>query len=312
MFRGFTLSVLVHSVVVAAAVVSWPSERNECERLIDKLRDEQPGISPIDIAMRYPQCASALSVPIDIIDIGDVTNVAAVVKPREQAEADEQILEQQDEELDADPDLEEDIPEDEPDTNSERAEDVDPDEIVIEDDEAEPEEDEADDAKEAPKEEKLIKKKREATDSLDFLDEFEDTLKTKAKDRPKAPPKADDPLITPELKDVNEARRGVGEKTGNTASLQSSMKRQVNYCWRGVDDQPDPGRLVVVVSVKLDIDGNVMGSAKTTQPARRPVGDRPMQTAVERALLAVRKCAPYKLPKDDYDLWKEIEVTIKK
>ena len=39
-----------------------------------------------------------------------------------------------------------------------------------------------------------------------------------------------------------------------------------------------------------------------------PIGRRGV--VVQRALTAVRQCANYQLPEDDYDEWKDIEVTI--
>lgn len=315
MLRGFAISTIVHASVIAAAVFSWPNERSECDKLIDEIEREQPGISPVDIAIMYPQCASSIRLPIDIVDIGLVTDVAPVVKPPEppEEEPEEQQLEDNPEE-EAEPDLEEEIPEDEPETTSE-PEESEPEEVVIEDDETEPEEEpekEAEEEPEPPKEEKLIErtKPKEASDDLSFLDDFESALKDKAKEQRRAPPKEDKSFQKPVLTDAEAPRRGAGERQGNTASLQAAMRRQVGYCWRSVADLPDPERLVVTVSVRLDQDGNIIGSAETTNPRRRPIGDRPMGVAMDRALVAVRKCAPYKLPKDDYDKWKEIEVTI--
>jgi hypothetical protein len=43
-------------------------------------------------------------------------------------------------------------------------------------------------------------------------------------------------------------------------------------------------------------------------PKRRPIGASYMGTAIDRALTAVRKCDPFRLPSDDYELWKEINV----
>lgn len=316
MIRGFVFSTIVHASVLAAAVFSWPNERSECDKLIDEIEREQPGISPIDIAMIYPQCASSMRLPIDIVDVGLVTDIAAVVKPEEppEEEPEEQQLEENPEETEAPPTIEEEEPEEAPDPKERAAEEEPEEEVVLEDSEPEeaPEEPEEEVEEEAPKEEKLIRKAppKEATDDLSFLDEFEDTLKDKAKTERRERPKEDRAFQKPVLKDTEVERAGAGKREGNTASLQAAMRRQIGYCWRTVDDLPNPERLVVTIEVKLDIDGNVQGSARVTNPPRRPIGDRYMGTAMDRALLAVRKCAPYKLPADDYDKWKEIEVVI--
>ena len=316
MIRGVFISSIVHASVLAVAVFSWPAERSECDRLIDDIQEQQPGISPIDIAMMYPQCAASMRLPIDIVDIGLVTDIAPVVKPEEppEEEPEEQQLEEQPEETEDDPALE-DEPEEEPEPKEQAAEEE-PEEVVVEDPKPEepPEEEAPKEEKkpEEPKEKKLIEKpqQKEASDDLSFLDDFEDTLKDKAKQQRRERPKEDRAFQKPELKDTDIERAGAGKGQGNTASLQAAMRRQIGYCWRTVDDLPDPARLVVTIAVELDLDGNIKGSARIIKPTRRPIGDRYMGTAMDRALIAVRKCAPYKLPPDDYDKWKEIEVVI--
>lgn len=315
MFRGVIISSVVHASVLAAAVFSWPSERSECDKLIDAIQEQQPGISPLDIAMMYPQCAASMRLPIDIVDIGLVTDIAPIVKPEEppEEEPEEQELEEQPDETLEDPTLE-DEPEKEPEPKEKATEDE-PEEVVVPEDKPEEAPEEAPKAEkkpEPPKEKKLIEKtpQKEASDDLSFLDDFEDTLKDKAKEQRRARPKDDRSFQKPELKATEIERAGAGNRQGNTASLQAAMRRQIGYCWRSVDDLPDPSRLVVTISVELDLDGNIKGSARITDPARRPIGDRYMGTAMDRALIAVRKCAPYKLPPDDYDKWNEITVVI--
>jgi len=315
MFRGVIISSVVHASVLAAAVFSWPNERSECDKLIDAIQEQQPGISPLDIAMMYPQCAASMRLPIDIVDIGLVTDIAPIVKPEEppEEEPEEQKLEEQPDDTLDDPTLE-DEPEEEP-VSKEQASEDEPEEVVVPEQEPEEVPEEApkvEEKPEPPKEKKLIEKpkQKEASDDLSFLDDFEDTLKDKAKEQRRERPKDDRSFQKPELKNTEIERAGAGKGQGNTASLQAAMRRQIGYCWRTVDDLPDPSRLVVTISVDLDVDGNIKGSARIISPARRPIGDRYMGTAMDRALVAVRKCAPYKLPPDDYDKWKEIEVVI--
>ena len=86
MLRGFTISTLLHASVLAAAVMTWPMKKSDCDKQIERLEREEPGLSPVDILLRLPQCASTIDVPIDIVDIGLVTDVAPIQKVQEPAE----------------------------------------------------------------------------------------------------------------------------------------------------------------------------------------------------------------------------------
>lgn len=299
MLRGLTVSTIVHASVIAMAVLSWPHKKSDCDRMIERLQREEPGLAPVDILMRIPQCASAIDVPIDFVEIGLVTDIAPIQKaevPKEEEEAVPEEVEEQPEP----PPQEEAAPEEE--------------EVVIPDEEAEPE---PPPKKEEPKkdppkkdEPKLIEKQKpKASDDLDFLNEFEDILKDKAQDerrkpREEAPPQINKPVLT----DAQESRPGAGERRGNTASLQAAMRRQIYVCWRGVSDLPKEDQIDVEMRVSLNRDGSLKGNVELVKPRSRPIGRSGI--AVDVALRAVRKCAPYQLPEDDYELWKDINVTI--
>lgn len=301
MLRGLTVSTIVHGTVIAMAVLSWPHKKSDCDRMIERLQKEEPGLAPVDILMRIPQCASAIDVPVDFVEIGLVTDIAPVQKAEEPEEQEEAVPEEVEETPEPPPE-EESSPEEE--------------EVVIPDEQAEPE---PPPEKEEPKKEepppkkeepKLIEKQKpKASDDLDFLNDFEDILKDKAKDeqrrpREEAPPKIDKPV----LRDAQETRPGAGERRGNTASLQAAMRRQIEVCWRGVADLPKEDQIDVQMRVSLNRDGTLAGNVELVSPSRRPVGRSGI--AVDVALRAVRKCAPYQLPEDDYELWKDINVTI--
>ena len=63
-----------------------------------------------------------------------------------------------------------------------------------------------------------------------------------------------------------------------------------------------------MIRVQLNLDGSLDGNARLVSPRSMPIGRRGV--VVQRALTAVRQCANYQLPADDYDEWKDIEVTI--
>jgi outer membrane biosynthesis protein TonB len=301
MLRGLTVSTIVHASVLAMAVLSWPHQKSDCDRMIERLQKEEPGLAPVDILMRIPQCASAIDVPIDFVEIGLVTDIAPVQKAEEPQEEEEAV-----------PEEVEDVPEPPPEEESAPEEE----EVVVPDEEAEPPPPEK---KEEPKKEepppkkeepKLIEKQKpKTTDDLDFLNEFEDILKDKAQDERRKPREEVPPQINkPVLSDAQETRPGAGERRGNTASLQAAMRRQIYTCWRGVSDLPKEDQIDVQMRVTLNRDGTLKGNVELVSPRSRPIGRSGI--AVDVALRAVRKCAPYQLPEDDYDLWKDINVTV--
>ena len=300
MLRGLTVSTIVHASVLAMAVLSWPHQKSDCDKMIERLQKEEPGLAPVDILMRIPQCASAIDVPIDFVEIGLVTDIAPVQKAEEPQEEEEAVPEEA-EEAPEPPPQEESAPEEE--------------EVVIPDEAAEPEpEKKAEPKKEEPppkkEEPKLIEKQKpKAKDDLDFLNEFEDILKDKAHDERRTPREEVPPQINkPVLRDAQEDRPGAGERRGNTASLQAAMRRQIYTCWRGVSDLPKEDQIDVEIRVSLNRDGTLKSNVELVKPRSRPVGRAGI--AVDVALRAVRKCAPYQLPEDDYDEWEDINVTI--
>lgn len=317
MLRGFTLSTVLHATVLAAAVMTWPARKSECDRQIEKLEREEPGLSQVDILLRLPQCASTIDVPIDIVDIGLVTDVAPIQKAEEapEEEVEETEPEEQPDPVEDDVEIVEDPPEEQEEVNETRETETAEEEPVVEDTQAEPEETpkEPEPRKEEPPKEKpkLIEKQKPKSDSddLDFLNDFEDILKDKAQSQRKAAQEqAPPPINKPVLKDVQQPRKGAGERRGNTASLQAAMRRQVGYCWNGIDDLPKEDQFDVVIRVQLNLDGSLDGNARLVSPRSMPIGRRGV--VVQRALTAVRQCANYQLPADDYDEWKDIEVTI--
>jgi outer membrane biosynthesis protein TonB len=297
MIRGFAISTLVHASVLAMAMMSWPQADSECDRAVEKLRRENPGIRAIEIMMALPECAAAADLPIDFEDVGLVSNVSELRKAPEP---------QEDAVAPPEPEVDEVPPEPEPEAAEPEPEEEVPDPRA----EPEPEPKKPEPKKPEPKKpDPLIKKdppKTPKKDDLDFLDNFDKALQDKRQERStKSPETADD---RPVLGNADRNRDGVGDRSGSTASLQAAMRRQVGYCWRGIEDLPEEDQINVVVSVQLARDGSLIGNAELVSPRSRPVGRSGF--AVDLALRAVRTCAPYKLPEDAYEEWKDIEVTI--
>lgn len=297
MFRGFALSTFIHASVLAMAMMSWPQPSSECDKAIERLRRENPGIRSIEIVMQLPECATSAELPIDFEDVGLVSNVTELRKAPEPV----------DEPAPPEPEVEE-IPPETPEPEPAAAE---PEEAVpIPDPKAVPEEAKKPEPKkpEPKKPEPLVKKEppKKPVDDLAFLDDFDKALQDKRQTTPRKT--AQETPDRPALGNADRDREGAGDRTGNTASLQASLRRQIGYCWRGIEDLPKEDQIDVTLSMKLERDGSLAENAKPVSPRSRPVGRSGL--AYDLAFRAVSKCAPYSLPEDSYDQWKEIEVTI--
>lgn len=298
MIRGFAISTLVHASVLAMAMMSWPAPDSECDKAIERLRRENPGIRSIEIVMQLPECATSADLPIDFEDVGLVSNVSDLRKapdPQEDAPP-----------PDAEPEVEAPPPEPEP-----EAAEPEPEEAVPDPREKTPEPKKPEPKKPEPKKpEPLIKKetpkKESKKDDLAFLDDFDKALQDKRQERPRAQPA--EATDRPAIGNADRDRAGTGDRTGSTASLQAAMRRQIGYCWRGIEDLPKEDQIDVEIQVYLKRDGSLEGNAELVSPRTRPVGRSGF--AVDLALRAVRTCAPYKLPEDAYEEWKDIIVTI--
>ena len=298
MLRGFTVSALVHASVLAMAMISWPQADSECDKAIEKLRRENPGIRAIEIVVALPQCASVADLPIDFEDVGLVSNVSELRKapdPKEEALPPE-----------PEPEVEEAPPEPEPEAAEPEPEEAVPDPRAAK----EPEPKKPEPKKPEPKKpEPLIKKeppKKPKEDDLAFLDDFDSVLKDKRQERARNTSTATD---RPNIGNADRDREGVGEKSGNIGSLQAILKRQIGDCWDGIEDLPTEDQIDVEVRMKLAIDGTLAEPVELVSPKGAGLS-RYKQVAIQKALLAARSCAAYRLPKESYDQWKDIVVTI--
>ncbi len=291
MIRGLPASCAFHAILLGSGYVVWPF-----------------------VSSTQAPEEELVIVPIELVDLGEITNIAPIRTPEPEPEPEEPLPEPEPEpeepELEEpEPDsVDETLPEDEIDTSKDTAPEPEPEpEDIAPDLDAEPDPEE--DAPEPEPEDAPVKKQADLLD--DFLNDADNTFQSERQTRakqpePKTPPKR---LLEDTPPKQAEQRRGAGERTGNTARLEALMYNAVRPCWVGVDDQPDAEKLNVRMRAELDQDGELK-SLELIEPSRRPLGRSPMGIAVDRAMRAVRKCAPYNLPDDEYDLWKDININL--
>lgn len=299
MFRGVAVSTLVHASVLAMAAMSWPHPQSECDRAIDKLRRENPGIRAIEIVIALPQCATSAELPIDFEDVGLVSNVSDMRK----AETEQRKAEPLPPEEEA------------PAPVPESTQTAEPEEEVILPDPKpvkQPEQKKPEPKKEpvkAKEPDPLIQKKPEPKkkDDLDFLNDFDKVLQDKRNQTPRST--SQDANDRPVLGGDERDRKGAGERTASTASMEAYIKRELGAYWTDYGDLPPEDQIEVTIRIQLNEDGSIDGAPVLVQPSRRPVGRKGL--VVDRALGAARKFFAerrLKLPEDEYDKWQEIEV----
>ena len=291
MIRGLPASLLLHAGVIGFGYIAFP--------------------------YATPPYEEQIVVPVDLVDIGETTNLRQIVE-REEAEPEPEDPVSTPEELqelvDALPDEiapeEEDTPPPPEETPPPPVEDdplpPDPeDEPEPEEEEPEPEEEEPEPE---PEEQKIVPPEPE-TDALDDLLSESNLFSVEEKEPVRAPAPN-----TPVLRDEDlstDARRGAGDRTGNTARIEAIILAQMKVCWQDIDDLPNPERLTVTVRVELSPDGRLKSDVELVAPRRARIGDRFQQVAIDRAITAARKCQPYRLPVEDYEQWDEVTINFK-
>jgi len=299
MLRGLPASILFHTAVVIGGSLAWPHIS-----------------TPIE--------TNYVAVPIDIVELGDIASQRPQLEREPEEEPEEETDAVSEEEFFEEPEIAEPAEEEELAPEEQfAAEEAPPppeeEEVVSLPEDTETPEPEASEEEEEPEPEPEEEPLRRETDDLDdILDFAEDTFdqdlldKTPDETRRTVQPR---PQLEVEQPDEapSEARLGAGDRQRNQQSVINIIRAQMEVCWDNVVDLPNPERLNVTVRMELNRDGTIRNDVRLVSPARAPIGDRPMQVAIERALRATRKCAPYRLPEDalaSYEDWKDVTLNI--
>jgi len=101
--------------------------------------------------------------------------------------------------------------------------------------------------------------------------------------------------------------RGIGAQTAMTADLQDALRSQIQPCWSPPVGAPHPERLIVSFDLFLNPDGSVAQPPQLTADSQTAVVRDPfVKAAADAARRAIYTCAPFKLPADRYQEWREI------
>jgi hypothetical protein len=102
----------------------------------------------------------------------------------------------------------------------------------------------------------------------------------------------------------------LGGETANpsakmTVNELDALRAKLATCWNIQLAPPDPSELRVKVKMYLNADGSLSQPPEIVEAGSSEFA----RTAAESALRAVRRCAPYNLPSEKYDQWREINIT---
>jgi hypothetical protein len=105
----------------------------------------------------------------------------------------------------------------------------------------------------------------------------------------------------------NRTVKGVGAMNAMVADLQDALRSQVQQCWSPPIGAPHADELVVDFDLVLNQDGSVAQPPQLTANSQAAAASDPYtRAAAEAARRAIYECAPYKLPADRYSQWHEI------
>ena len=241
---GLAGSALLHALIVASAFFTWQHTL--------KISDETPPV-----------------VPVELVTIGEKTNIRATVKPPPK-------IEPQEDKFATPPPVEATPPPPLPKPEEPAPEPAPPQPVV----------------KPEPKPEPKMKPQPEKPKKQKFdINNIEALLNKVAPKQEKTNAKVADRTI-----------KGIGAQNAMTMDLEDALANQINQCWSKPAGAPHSERLFVDFYLQLNPDGSVATLKTLTQPQ-----DTYMRAAVEAARRAIFTCQPYKLPADRYNQWREID-----
>ncbi|HWA88706.1 MAG TPA: hypothetical protein VG889_01635 [Rhizomicrobium sp.] len=249
---GLVVAIGLHAAIIAATFFTW-SHR-------------------LDIADQAPV------VPVDLVTLGDKTNVRATVKEEAKAPPKEEVVQppepQQAQVTPSAPAQEEDQAPPPPDeTAQEKIKPTPPPPVV-------------------PQQKPQPEKKKETFD----IDKMMALLDKRA------PAASSAPNAKPDKRTI----KGIGDQSAMTADLNALLGSMMYKCWSPPIGAPNAAQLIVIFRVFLKEDGTV---GQPPELVRSPGNDSYSRAAVEAARRAIYTCQPYSLPHERYAQWSDANVT---
>jgi hypothetical protein len=100
--------------------------------------------------------------------------------------------------------------------------------------------------------------------------------------------------------------QGIGAGNQMTADLADALRSQMYRCWSPPTGAPNPQDLIVDYDLSLNPDGTVGRLSMTPGTQAMAATNGYTRAAAEAASRAIYECAPYRLPQDRYNVWREI------
>jgi len=124
---------------------------------------------------------------------------------------------------------------------------------------------------------------------------------------------AKDPIAEQIAKDLAEAEKAAQNNGPSvpvgpplTGGEREGLVLAVQKCWNVPVGLQNADDLAVVIGIELNPDGKLAGNPKLLEPSGTPTGA--LKQAFEAGRRALIRCAPYDLPKEKYEQWRQIEV----
>jgi len=249
---GIIGSAVLHAVVIGATMVAFP-------RTLDFASQDVP------------------YVPVELVTVAEVTNIAAQVKDEPEPEPKE-------------PEVPQEI------APEEMIAALEPEPAPIEPEAApaEPEEKKATPAKPEPRQKPKPEKKKQEFNLDRILADLEK--------KPKA-------ASASNATKSDRIQKGFGAQSAMTMNIQDAMRNQIKPCWNVPAGAPEPEKLIVAVDIHLAPDGSIARAPELSRETEAAAaGNAFMRTAAENALRAIHVCAPYNLPPESYSVWSDLQV----
>ena len=112
----------------------------------------------------------------------------------------------------------------------------------------------------------------------------------------------------PAASDITVRSAGLG--TGLTLSEIDALTSQIERCWSIPSGAPYAEELIVALRIRLNQDGSLNTAPEIVDKVKYQTSpNRYYRVAVDSAVRAVLRCAPYDLPADKYDAWRDVRIT---